>query len=414
MTPQVIVLNVTKGPHAGQQLRFPEIGTLLIGRGANADFQIADDTTLSRAHCRLEIQPPQCRLMDLESVNGTLVNGQRTGTALLKHGDVISAGESEIQYVLEPPPEELAAATDTLAEPTTIERKDDRTRLRRQQPAPDVAGYEDLVELGRGGMGVVYRATRSSTGKQCAIKVTLPDLEVSDVARQMFLREASTLAQLDHPNIVRFLEIGMAGTSLFYSMEYVPTVSLKRLLQKQSPQRRIRIICGVARQVLAALEFTHARGIVHRDIKPGNLLPAMVDGKLVVKVTDFGLAKSFEDAGFSGLTSEGELRGTLPYMSPEQIRESRFAKPSCDLYAVGVSIYHWLSGGFPYDFETVRTGLREVLDEQQQPESLGSKATDLPRELIELVDRSICRNESERWASAAEMRDALTPFVRKR
>jgi serine/threonine-protein kinase len=206
---------------------------------------------------------------------------------------------------------------------------------------PDKLGpYRIDDELGRGGMGVVYRATHESTGRVVAIKVLPPELALDAGFAERFAREVTALQKLSHPNIVQFIEAGEENKAQFYVMEFVPGRGLDKVIREQ---RRIpwEPAVDLAIQICHGLRHAHAHGIIHRDLKPANLL-LTEDG--TIKLTDFGIAKVF--AG-TAITATGGIVGTAEYMSPEQ-GEGKPITLRSDLYSLGVVLYMMLTGRVPF------------------------------------------------------------------
>ncbi|MGB8168248.1 MAG: bifunctional serine/threonine-protein kinase/formylglycine-generating enzyme family protein [Chthoniobacteraceae bacterium] len=204
-------------------------------------------------------------------------------------------------------------------------------------------GFEVQALIGRGGMGAVYRARQKSLDRLVAIKLLPFELGVQEDFAERFRREATALARLTHPHIVAVHDFGQADDGHFFIvMEYVDGTDLARRLQagKLPPAEAL----AVVRQVCAALEFAHARGVVHRDIKPGNIL---LDATGCVKVTDFGIARLAGEEPCAPLTSSGVLLGTPDYVAPEQTQPAAVVDHRADIFSVGVMLYELLTGQLP-------------------------------------------------------------------
>lgn len=426
-----IVMEVISGPHAGKKFTFDKHDLFLVGRSARAHLQLAGDPHFSRFHFRLEVNPPACYLMDLGSRNGTFVNGQPVKECHLKSGDIISGGQTELKVIANsaeqtaalsprlasqipqlnaaPPPATGAnppSSTPQPAVPTTA-----AAGFSAQLGRPQVPGYQLEAEIGRGELGTVYRAVQLSSGRTVALKVMTPAGSANDKTLQLFVRECGILSQLDHDNIVKLLDQGTLNGFLFLATEFVPTISLNEMLRKRSLDERVRVCCGLMLQVLSALQYAHSRSFVHRDIKPGNVLIARGEKTLTAKLADFGVAKQFTSSGFSQITRAGDVVGSLPYMPPEQFLNSREARPTCDLYAAGATLYYWLSGHTPHDFPPNRNQFLVVLEDAVVP--ISRRMPELPAALAAFLERALAREPEKRFASAAEMRHALKGILGK-
>jgi serine/threonine protein kinase len=278
-------------------------------------------------------------------------------------------------------------------------------------PVHAIPGYALQEQLGVGAMGVVYRATHTSSGRQVAIKLIAQRLTSSERAIQLFIREANLMGRLTHPNIVSCLDFGYTGGQLYLVMECVPTISLQDVLARESSSACIRIPCGIIRQVLKGLEHAHRMSIVHRDIKPENVLLFRSEHKLTAKLADFGLAKNYALAGLSEISHEGDLRGTLAYMPPELVVDCRNAGPAGDIYSVGATLYYYLSRHLPFDFSK-RNKLAVVLEDDPIP--IEQRVPEIPSKLAKVVHRALAKEMRDRFASAAEMGEALAPFATRR
>jgi serine/threonine-protein kinase len=394
-----VVLEVTDGPHRGLRLEYDRHDTLLVGRGAEANLQLIDDPHFSRHHFLIEFNPPRAYLRDLGSSNGTRVNGRRVSECYLSDGDEIAGGKTRIRVKLPTSAGLPPTASGTVHGPDA--------------PPSDlpsfIPGYDVLRKLGAGGMGAVYLARHRGSGSEAAVKLMLPETAASDRAMRLFLREVSVLSRLDHPNVVRYLEMGSALGQFYFVMEYVPSEPLADSAARLPPDRRVPFVCAVAALALDGLGYAHALGYVHRDVKPANLLAGPPGEPPRVKVGDFGLAKSFQNAGFSGMTLSGQTVGTLAFMAPEQFTHCRDAKPAADLYAVGVTIYYLLAGRYPLDRRAGRDPVRAVLEDDPLP--LTGVCPWVAPGLAAVVHRALRKDPADRFPDAAAMRAALAPFL---
>jgi eukaryotic-like serine/threonine-protein kinase len=430
-----IVMEVIAGPHTGVKFTFDKHDVFLVGRSARAHLQLAGDPHFSRFHFRLEINPPACYLIDLGSRNGTFVNGAEVKECHLKSGDLISGGMTELKVVSNsaeqtlmlpsrpktppaceatPPPRiisQVAAAiqspppTDVTAPMPIIPPAKGAAPAKTPDGFPQIPGYKIEAEIGRGDLGTVYRAVQLSLGRTCAVKVLTPAGSTNEKTLQLFVRECGILSQLNHAHIVHLLDQGTVNGVLYLATEYVPTLRVEDALRNRPLKERVRVACGLILQVLSALQYAHNRSLVHRDIKPGNILITRSGQTLAAKLSDFGVAKQYTNSGFSQITRAGDVVGSLPYMPPEQFLNSREALPSCDLYASGATLYHWLTGHTPHDFPPGRSQFLVVLEDAPVP--VGKRMPEIPAALAAVIDRSLAREPEKRFTSATEMRHAI-------
>ncbi|MEU2185128.1 serine/threonine-protein kinase [Streptomyces thermolilacinus] len=210
-----------------------------------------------------------------------------------------------------------------------------------------VAHYRIDAEIGRGGMAVVYRATDLRLGRTVALKLLAPELARNDTFRKRFAHESRVAAAIDHPNIVPVFEAGETDGLLYIAMRYVPGQDLRALLDRTGPLP-VATAVRIAVQVASALDAAHAHELVHRDVKPGNVLVAEgtdSDRPEHVYLTDFGLTK--KSLSLTGFTSVGQFVGTLDYVAPEQI-SGRPVDGRCDVYSLGCVVYETLAGAPPF------------------------------------------------------------------
>jgi tRNA A-37 threonylcarbamoyl transferase component Bud32 len=255
---------------------------------------------------------------------------------------------------------------------------------------------EDLV--GTGGMSSVYRARDTVLGRRVAIKILHEHHSSDDEYVERFRREARAIARLNHPNIVTIIDRGEFEGRQFIVFEHVPGDNLKDLLRRQGPLP-VADAVAIAHQVARGLAFAHEHGIVHRDVKPQNVI---LDETGSPKVTDFGIARSLDPK--EGLTDSGTLLGTSDYMAPEQARGMRVDERS-DQYSLGVLLYELLTGEVPYPAETfMAAAMRHVNDPVP---SVRERRPDVPLDVDAVVARAMAKDPGERFSSTAAMAAAL-------
>ena len=258
-------------------------------------------------------------------------------------------------------------------------------------------------------MGVVFQARNNETGRMVALKLIVPESAATRSAIDRFLREMSVISQLKHPNIVEWLEQGMTRGQFWFTMEYVAGTNLEALANAEPGRYPINQACRMASQVLKGLEHAHALGFVHRDIKPENILIGQSPAGLVAKISDFGLAKSFRGLGLSGLTFSGEMRGTVPFMPPEQMLDFKAVQPIGDLYSTAATLYYLISGQFIYD--QVADGgdlIRTLLEEPPVP--IQERRPEVPTALANVLAKGLARDPADRYPTAFALRRAIRPF----
>src|SRR5215210_2355183 len=262
-----------------------------------------------------------------------------------------------------------------------------------ERPAVTLAGRYELVEVvGRGGMGEVWAARDLRLGRRVAVKVLSPTMASQPGVRERFDAEARSAAHLSHPNVVLVFDSGEHDGTPYLVMELLPgrTLADEIAAGPLDPER----VLSIGMEVLDALSASHEAGILHRDIKPGNVL-LTAEGR--AKVGDFGIAKSTEGLN---LTSTGMIVGTAAYLAPERLA-GRPATPESDLYAVGVVLYEALTGRKPFQGDTPIALLRAV--DAHQPIPLAEARPGLDVSLVKTVERAMSKDPARRYSSAAAM-----------
>ncbi len=257
--------------------------------------------------------------------------------------------------------------------------------------------YQLISVVGGGGMAQVYKSRDNILGRIVAIKVLREQYSTDAQFVARFRREAQAAANLAHPNIVNVYDVGQDRDTHYIVMEYINGESLKSYINRSAPLPIGKAV-SVAAQILSGLEYAHRSGLIHRDIKPQNVLISP-DG--AVKVTDFGIAKSVSDLG---LTEAGLALGTAHYFSPEQAKGERVV-PQSDIYAVGVTLYEMLTGRLPFESENVMGLAYKHISEE--PPSARNLNPSVPPRLDAIVLKSMAKDPQQRFGSAAEMEKAL-------
>lgn len=428
-----VTLHVVAGPQTGRDFTFEQHDTFMIGRSEDAHFCLPHDRFFSRHHCLLEIAPPQAFLRDLGSTNGTFVNGIRVETAHLKHGDRIQGGETvlevevagdipdQITYTAGPTdksePSLITVACLNCGIPAKAEASRPDAKLSyvceecreqlRKNPQP-IPGYQMIRVLGQGGMGSVMLARSVKDGRAVAIKTLLPEVAVSEQSLKRFMREIEVAASLQHPNVVSYIEHGTHNGIVYLVSEYVGGPDAAKLAKNRGGKLSYREVGAIIEQTLAALDFAHAKGFVHRDIKEQNIL---VDGafpKYIAKLTDFGLSKSYKQTGMSGVTMVGDVAGTIAYMPPEQVRDFKEVRPPSDIYAVGMTAYSLLTGEHALNVSP-KAGIAETVKAifEKPIIPIVQRVPDIPLRVSAVFETALAKQIDLRWRSAGEMREAL-------
>lgn len=430
-----VTLRVIAGPQTGRVFTFEQHETFMIGRSEDAQFCLPHDRFFSRHHCLLEIAPPQTFLRDLGSTNGTFVNGLKVDTAHLRNGDRIQGGETVLEVEVSTAEATLEMSSnrrhpiiDTVPSMITIQCLncgipskaevsrpdakltfvcDDCREILKKNPQP-IPNYQMIKILGQGGMGSVMLARSVGDGRAVAIKTLLPEVAVSEQSLKRFMREIEVAASLRHPHIVSYIEHGTHNGMVYLVSEYVAGMDASKLSKARGGKLDYREVIKIIEQTLAALDFAHSLGFVHRDIKEQNIL---VDGtypNYISKLTDFGLAKSFKQTGMSGVTMVGDVAGTIAYMPPEQVRDFKEVKPPSDIYAIGMTAYSLITGAHALDLSP-RAGISETVKAifEKPIVPISKRTPEVPLRVAAVIETAIAKDVELRWRTAGEMREAL-------
>jgi serine/threonine protein kinase len=274
----------------------------------------------------------------------------------------------------------------------------------------DHPDYEIKRELGRGGMGVVYLAHNTLMGRDEVLKVMGRQIMERPGVLDRFLREIRAVAKLRHANIVSAYHATRLGESLVFAMEYVEGLDLSRMVKAKGPLP-VGHACNFAYQAALGLQHAHEEGLVHRDIKPGNLMLSKKGERATVKVLDFGLAKvTREEKVDGGLTSVGQALGTPDFIAPEQIIDAQSADVRADIYSLGGTLYYLLTGRPPFKANSLYDMYQAHISRDADP--LNLVRPEVPSELAALVAKMMAKDPARRFQTPGEVAQVLVPFFK--
>ncbi|MDR0949565.1 MAG: protein kinase [Lachnospiraceae bacterium] len=452
--PASVTLSIKKGALSGQSFIYTGKESLILGRQSDCTIVFPEeDATVSRHHCRIDIAPPSVVVRDLDTLNGTFLNGEKIGQRgiptndfSMKSGDRLGLGKDcELVLTIHQPrakqiKEVRESNSNRLCEVCGATLADDnspgicekchndpdnlmiqylRHYKKPNAEATEIAGYKKVRLLGQGGMGKVWLVEEEATTQQMALKVMLPQAAVNEKSRNIFIREATISGQLEHKNIIKQHKFGDSGDVYFILMEYCDGGNLVDLMNKHGGKLPVDMATDIILQVMEGLIYAHSAsltttmqngdtvsvtGIVHRDLKPSNIFLCGSGKSFVAKVADFGIAKAFETAGLSGNTRTNQMGGTPVFMSRKQIRNYKYAKPDVDVWAAAASYYYMLTGLFPKDYENSPDVYHAALCSEAIP--IRKRDSSIPIKLAEVIDHALIE-EPIRVSSALEFQKMI-------
>lgn len=439
-----LYLRIIHGAGVGQVLPVPAGQPVTLGRSGSASYAF-DDPLLSRKHCAVESRGDQCRIVDLQSRNGTYVNGQRVGAVLLKLGDrikignivfeVCPAGPMQLPPGVPTGPHMTAPLSQTQLGQTIAAPQGQRLCQGCSRPLGPQGGRElkgrllcaacldrfdvdeDLIDgfkllerIEVNSFGATYVAQQKLMGRNVVVKtISVTGEEEAQRAMRRFLREAKAGGRLSHQGIVELYDVNEQAGLMYIVTEHVEGDNLEKLLRERNgaPLPGLQVTRAML-QIAEALQYAHEQQIVHRDVKPGNVLIRRQDGR--AKLQGFNLAKNLERAGYSVITADGETLGTPYYMSPEQVRSAKNVDPRSDIYSWAATFYHCVSGKLPLEARSYGEFIEKVFNEEPPP--LDKHVPSAPRPLVDLLARCLAREPDKRPATMAAVVAELEPILR--
>ena len=489
--PGKITLEVAQGPIRGKRFVFEEHDTFIFGRARDCHARLSqEDTTASRHHFLLEVNPPDVRIRDLGSLNGTFINGKKFGGRKegespqeaaqrklpdldLTDRDQIGVGETvfvvriqapasccrcqkeipeefqsmcrwiENAFICPPCREEVEHSHHALVPPEPVrceqcgkDASDEigggrfgdyiceqcRTEARfnpvgvlvrmlvnqrgegeEEASLSNIAGYKIERMIGRGSHGAVYLARYIDHSRHVALRIMLSKIAVDDKSRERFHHEIQTLQELRHANIVELYDHGSAGSSFYFAMEYCAGGSVEEMLQKKGGRLPLEESAWIALQVLEGLAYAHQKGYVHRAIKPSNVLLSGTN-KYTAKLVDFGISRSFERAGFSGMSATPSTANAM-FIPREQLTRFRFSTPVSDVWSLAASFYYMVTGESPRDFTSGKDPVEVILRGGIIP--IRDRSSAVPRKVARVIDKALSDDTAGRFQEASEFLRAL-------
>ncbi|MGY8770827.1 MAG: serine/threonine-protein kinase [Pirellulales bacterium] len=279
------------------------------------------------------------------------------------------------------------------------------------QDFPTVEGFRIVRQIGSGGMGTVFLAQRIKDNKRVAIKFLKSKTAVSPHNQAAFMREVAITSKIKHKHIIKCYETGCIGDQFYFVMQYCKGGSISRVLRNTDASPEPKRVAKFLSRILKGLAFAHSHGLVHRDIKPANILLAKVDGKWVPKIADFGLAKDFEKAGFSGMTATGVYGGSFPYMPREQLTNYKYVNPASDIFSLGVTFYRLITGEYPRPSDKNADPIGAILNGRIVP--LDQRLPDYHPGITQIINTAILDDCTKRYENGKAMQIALKAVMDK-
>ncbi|MFM2061936.1 MAG: Serine/threonine-protein kinase pkn6 [Cyanobacteriota bacterium] len=442
--PPTVTLTITTGKLSGKQYIFDNRSTCIIGRNDDCNLQIADniDMKVSRYHCLFDINPPEIRIRDLGSLNRTYVNGKKIGQRKagdtpeqaaknllpeynLGNRDQVQIGHIIFNVAVEAEVEKQQ--TPNLPQPPENQKPNFLDIIKNilnlantgNQNLKVISNYQIIKSLGQGGCGEVFLAQHQKTQKLVALKIMLPAVAATEQGVKMFLREIENSKCLQHLNVIQCLDYDFAGNTFFFAMEYCEGGDVWDLMEKLGGSLPINIAVDIILQVLDGLDYAHnvevpyvrladgrlgkGKGLVHRDLKPNNIFITKINGKMVVKIGDYGLAKAFDLAGLSGQTFTGTKMGTPVFMPRQQVLDFKHSLPEVDVWASAACLYNMLTGKFPRDFDG--DPWSSILNNHPIP--IRQRDHSIPEKLADVIDLALTEKPQIYFPTAVEFKEAL-------
>jgi serine/threonine protein kinase len=392
-------LRAVSGPDQGRTFNLTEGTTLVIGRGEKSDTHISDGL-VARLHCELQCQGGEFRLVDLESVTGTLINGLRIQEHSLKHGEEFLIGNTRLKL--------FTSALEDTKKLEDAQKSSYALKIKRDEgvlTGTVLSHYELGPVLARGDTGTVYRAKNARDGKDVAVKVLYADLSRDEVRLRRFMRAMKAIVGLHHHNVIALCGAGKHGETCWFAMEYIEGEPLPKVLERLGTRKMIswKYALAAGAQLARGLEALHERHVIHRNVAPENILIRSRDK--VAKLGDMVLAELKEGSEPSPALDPSGLMGCVPYMAPERTRNSPDVDARADIYSLGATIYTMLTGKPPFEGKTLTELVGHIRQDDPIPPKRSQDA--IPDEFQDAVEKMLAKRAELRFQTAAQAARAL-------
>lgn len=387
-------LTVFAGPDKGHSYRPDEAFSLLFGRSRHADCQLKD-LSVSRVHCEVELKGGRVIITDLDSNSGTFVNGKKISDAVLKEGDVVKIGDTQMLL-------EGATASDTATLPLPVEKSINLPAGRMGElTGKKLSHFQVGSLLAKAENGMVFKATDFKTDKPVALKVFFPEFAQNDDEMRRFVRAMKTMMPHKHPNLVSIQSAGKTGPYCFISMDFIEGESLSQVIQRIGIAGMLdwKYALRVAYHVGKALEYAHGQKIIHRNITPQNIMVQSADK--IAKLGDLMLAKAKEGTLAQQITKPGELLGDVRYMSPERSAGSATLDERSDIYSLGATVYALLTGRPPCEGDSLVETIKKIRNEV--PVKPKKYQMGIPDLFEGTVMKMLAKRPDDRYQTAGEL-----------
>ena len=411
-----------RGNCVGRTVLVSDNQRIVFGRSRDSSIQF-QDPMISRHHCEIANLKHGLSVFDLKSWNGTYVNGTRiSGPTPLIDGDRITIGKTLFEIKKARPTEQSqnrGEGIDLLVEGSTRDGLKMDSGWEKDNPRaqnhtggidwdPDmVTGYRIDYKIGSGAVGTVFRARNKTSGRVVALKVVDPIYASSPNGIKRFMRAARICQEIVHPNIMRIRELGNSGGVYFIAMEHIAGKEVGAIINRYD-RITMNSALQITIQLTEALQYAYERSIIHRDIKPKNI---MITRSGKAKLVDFGLAKRCTYGASPTVTEPGEAVGTLAYMPPEQLDDALHADHRSDIYSLGATLYHMVTGTHPFNEPSFAEFVTSIMT--RQPDRLQDIFSSIPVELNPIINKSMAKKPDDRYQTPREFGNDLRDLAKK-